>query len=182
MNKDLVHIVDDDAQLRDAMVGLLQDEGFRVVAYESAERFLVAPQIVQPSCIVLDVKMDGMSGYEMQKKIADRDFVPPIIFLTGSAPVEDAVTAMRDGAVNFLMKPTNDDKLIDAIIEAIEKSRSRAEFMAQLELLTKKERQIARLLNDGLLSKQIANELHISVRTVEWHRQNISEKIAKTSN
>ena len=171
---------DDDPMLRTSLTGLLEDEGFEVHPHESAESFLAAKPVIRPSCIVLDVKMDGMSGYDMQKEIQDRDFVPPIVFLTGSAPVEEAVTAMRDGAVNFLMKPVDDDKLIEAIEEAIEKSRKRAEFIAKFDNLTASERKIALLVEEGLLSKQIAEKLDISIRTVEWHRKNLSEKMLQT--
>ncbi|MBT4888830.1 MAG: response regulator transcription factor [Rhodospirillales bacterium] len=173
----LVHIVDDDTLLRSAVKGLLEDEGYAVIEYESAEAFLCADIAIRPSCILLDIKMGGITGIELHKKIQDWEFLPPVIFLTGSAPLESAVKAIREGAVHFLIKPVDDCTLLDAIAEGVAKSREPSKFFAELKLLTQKEQEIAKLLRAGNISKEIARELGVSVRTVEWHRKNISEKL-----
>ncbi len=172
----LVYIVDDDNLLRSSLAGILSDEGFQTKEFTSAEDFLLYPISHQPCCILLDVKMSGMSGFNMQVLLLEREFIPPIVFLTGSARLEDAVDALRTGACHFLIKPVNDEKLIDVIAEAIEESKSDAHFYSFLSKLTNTERQIAILINSGLLSKQIADQLNVSTRTIEWHRKNINAK------
>ncbi len=172
----LIYIVDDDALLRQSLAGLLTDEGYRVMEFASAEAFLDHPLEYTASCLLLDIKMDGMSGFELQKMIMQRDFIPPIIFLTGSARLEEAVDAMRLGASHFLIKPIDDEQLLQAVELAIERSSSDAEFFAFLQSLTATEKKIAHLMRKGLLSKQIASELGNSIRTVEWHRKNITRK------
>ena len=175
----LVYIVDDDLLLRNAVSGLLEDAGFTVETCSSAENFLALEPRYEPCCLLLDVKMDGMSGFDLQAQLDGREFSPPIVFLTGSAKLQQAVSAMRDGATHFLMKPIDDEQLIETLTEAINQSRDDADFMALLQKLTSMEQKIAKFSRQGLLSKQIAEQLNTSVRTVEWHRRNIAKKSLK---
>jgi two-component system response regulator FixJ len=172
----LIYIVDDEPALRHSLAGLLVDAGFKVEECPSAESFLQLEPRYEPSCILLDVKMDGMSGIEMQKELSKREFVPPIVFLTGNANLQQAVSAMRAGACHFLTKPVNDDQLIETALEAIKQSSSDALFFSFLQKLTKTEQKIAKFIRQGLQTKQIAAELDASDRTIEWHRKNIGEK------
>lgn len=172
----LIYIVDDENSLRKSLAGLLADAGFRVKECPSAESFLQLGPRYEPSCILLDVKMDGMSGLEMQEQLARRDFAPPIVFLTGRASLQQAVSSMRAGAYHFLTKPVNDEQLLETVTEAIEQSSSDALFYSFLQKLTKTERKIAKLIRQGLLTKSIAAELDLSDRTIEWHRRNIAKK------
>jgi len=172
----LIYIVDDDKALRQTLAGLLSDTGFEIIECESAEVFMLIEPRYEPSCILLDVKMDGMSGFEMQAQLSKREFAPSIIFLTGTASLEQAVNAMRTGACHFLTKPVSDKQLINIVNEAIEQSSENASFFNFLQILTKTEQQIARLVRQGLPSKKIADELDVSHRTIDWHRMNISQK------
>jgi FixJ family two-component response regulator len=172
----LVYIVDDDLLLRKAVSGLLEDAGFVVEACSSAEEFLALEPRYEPCCLLLDVKMDGMSGFDLQTQLDSREFSPPIVFLTGSAKLQQAVSAMRDGAKHFLMKPVDDEHLIETLTEAINQSTEDATFMGVLQQLTPMEKTIAKLSQQGLLSKQIAEKVNTSIRTVEWHRRNIAKK------
>jgi len=172
----LIYIVDDDAILRKSLTGLLGDAGFDIKECSSAESFLQLELCYVPSCILLDVKMEGISGFEAQAELLKREFVPPIIFLTGNASLQQAVNAMRTGACHVLVKPVNDDELIEAITVAIKQSCSDATFFDFLQKLTKKERAIAKFIRQGLQTKQIAAELNVSDRTIEWHRKNIGKK------
>ena len=177
LDSPLVHIVDDDPLLRQALRELLTDNSYDVIEYESAEEFIEADEIIKPSCILLDVRMGGMSGFDLQYKIKERWFAPPIIFLTGSAPFKSAINAMREGAIHFLTKPVSDDVLLSAIAESIEGSIESANFASALMKLTEREQEVFRLVSDGVLSKEIAHQLDISLRTVEFHRKNISDKL-----
>lgn len=174
--KGLIYIVDDESQLRRSLAGLLGDAGFKVIECQSAESFLQLEPRYEPSCILLDVKMDGMSGFGMQKQLSKREFSPPIIFLTGNANLQQAVDAMRVGACHFLTKPVNDEQLLETVKEAIELSSTDAAFFSFIQRLTKTEQRIATLIRQGLLTKQIAAELDVSERTIEWHRKNIGIK------
>jgi FixJ family two-component response regulator len=172
----LIYIVDDDPLLRRSLTGLLSDAGFNIKECSSAESFLQLELRYVPSCILLDVRMRGISGFEAQAELLKREFVPPIIFLTGSASLQQAVNAMRKGACHFLVKPVDDEKLIGTITEAIKQSRPDAMFFDFLQTLTKKEQKIAQFIRQGLQTKQIAAELNVSDRTIEWHRKNIGKK------
>jgi len=174
--KGLIYIVDDDPSLRKSLAGLFDDTGFTVKECPSAESFLQLKPRYEPSCILLDVKMDGMSGLEMQEQLSRREFTPPIVFLTGQASLQQAVSAMRAGACHFLTKPVSDEQLLDTVREAVEQSSSDARFFNFLQKLTNTEKQIATLIRQGLQTKQIAAELNASIRTVEWHRKNIAKK------
>lgn len=174
--KGLIYIVDDDETLRRSLAGLLTDAGFRVKECESAESFLELKSRYEPSCILLDIKMGGMSGLELQAQLSDREFVPPIVFLTGNAELSEAVNSMRAGAYHFLSKPVDDEQLLETLTEAIEQSRPDAQFFGFLQNLTATERRIAKLMRLGLQTKHIAAELYTSERTIEWHRKNISRK------
>ena len=172
-----VYIVDDDALLLHSVGGLLQDAGFSIKTFASGEDFLNEHIEPAPCCVLLDIKMHGLSGLELQDKLLKRDFLPPIIFLTGSATVEEGVDAVRKGAYHFLIKPVDGEVLINAAKEAIQVSLQDAQFFSDIKKLTPMEKKIAMLVREGMLSKQIANHLEKSVRTVEWHRSNIIEKL-----
>ena len=174
--KGLIYIVDDDPQLRQSLSGLLGDAGFEVKESESAECFLRLKLRYEPSCILLDVKMEGMSGFEMQEQLLKRDFAPSIIFLSGNASLQQAVNAMRVGACHFLTKPVNDEQLLDTVKEAIEQPSPDALFFSFLQNLTKTEQEIAKYMRQDLSTKEIAAEISMSERTVEWHRSNIEKK------
>jgi two-component system response regulator DctR len=176
MTAGLVYTVDDDKALRRALAGLLSDANFEIIECESAEAFLQTKTRYESSCVLLDVKMGGISGFDLQAQLSKREFSPPIIFLTGSASLPQAVNAMRSGASHFLTKPVNDQILIDTISEAIEQSNDNALFFSFLQKLTSTEQTIAKLVRQGLLTKQIATQLSLSLRTVEWHRKNIRAK------
>lgn len=173
---DLVYVVDDDDLLRQLLIGVLSTAGFKATGFASAEEFLDHPICYSPSCILLDVTMDGMSGFELQSQLLQREFVPPIIFLTSSSGLEEAVEAMRSGAYHYLLKPVNFEQLFETVSKAIKHSEEESEFFSFLQKLTKTEKKIARLIRQGLMSKQIADFLGISIRTVEWHRKNIGKK------
>jgi FixJ family two-component response regulator len=172
----LVHIVDDDASLRRSLVGLLSDSGFETREYSSAENFLQIDQKYEPSCVLLDVTMGGMTGFEMQAQLSKREFSPPVVFLTARASLQQAVSAMRAGACHFLTKPVDDEQLIETMSEAIKQSCPDALFFEFLQKLTRTEKKIAKLVRQDSQTKAIAASLGISERTVEWHRKNIGKK------
>ena len=117
-----------------------------------------------------------MSGLELQAQLSGREFVPPIVFLTGNGELSEAVNSMRAGAYHFLSKPVDDDQLLETLTEAIEQSRPDAEFFSFLQKLTATEQKIAKFMRLGFQTKHIAEELNTSERTTEWHRKNISRK------
>ena len=172
----LVHIVDDDLLLRQSLGILLLDNGFEVNEFASAEEFLAKSPPTVPSCIVLDIQMSGLTGLELRDALSDADFSPPIVYLTGTGSVPDAVESIKQGAVDVLLKPVQSADLIAAITKAIDTSKRRVCAAKELNLLTPKEKKIAGFVREGFQSKEIAEKLGISVRTVEWHRKNINEK------
>lgn len=185
MKKDvLIRIVDDDASVRDALIYMLDLEGFNIVAYSSAEEFLVNDMPSRPGVVVLDVRMNGMSGTQLQEEMIRRRNKTPIIFLTGHGDIDMAVKAMRNGAFHFLQKPVDTEKLVKTIRECLQQvSRQRSrEFVEEaMETLTPRERQIAGLLMQGLNNQSIAARLNLSVRTVENHRAAVYGKLRVNS-
>lgn len=180
----LIRIVDDDASVRDALVYMLEQEGFDTVAYASAEEFLVNDMPSRPGVVVLDVRMPGMSGTRLQDEMIARRIDTPIIFLTGHGDVDMAVKALRKGAYHFLQKPVDTDELVRTLRECLEKTRrglTAEEVRALLELLTPRERQITRLLLEGVPNHGIAVRLNLSVRTVENHRTSVYRKLRVNS-
>lgn len=180
----LIRIVDDDASVRDALVYMLEQEGFDTVAYASAEEFLVNDMPSRPGVVVLDVRMPGMSGTRLQDEMIARRIDTPIIFLTGHGDVDMAVKALRKGAYHFLQKPVDTDELVRTIRECLEKTRrglTAEEAQEAIGLLTPRERQIAKLLLQGVPNHGIAERLSLSVRTVENHRTSLYRKLRVNS-
>ena len=180
----LIRIVDDDASVRDALVYMLEQEGFDTVAYASAEEFLVSDMPSRPGVVVLDVRMPGMSGTRLQDEMIERRIDTPIIFLTGHGDVDMAVKALRKGAYHFLQKPVDTDELVRTIRECLEKTRrglTAEEAREAIGLLTPRERQIAKLLLQGVPNHGIAERLSLSVRTVENHRTSLYRKLRVNS-
>lgn len=180
----LIRIVDDDASVRDALVYMLEQEGFDTVAYASAEEFLVNDMPSRPGVVVLDVRMPGMSGTRLQDEMIARRIDTPIIFLTGHGDVDMAVKALRKGAYHFLQKPVDTDELVRTLHECLEKTRrglTAEEAREAIGLLTPRERQIAKLLLQGVPNHGIAERLSLSVRTVENHRTSLYRKLRVNS-
>ncbi|MGE5201285.1 MAG: response regulator FixJ [Acidobacteriota bacterium] len=178
-----VHIVDDDEAVRDSLSALLESMGFTVATYDSAEAFLAAPA-ASGSCIVVDVRMPGMGGLELQEEIARRGSRIPVIVMTGHADVSLAVRAMKAGAFDFVEKPFDETALVGAIRRACDLGREVARSVAagtalreRLALLTPREREVLDALVAGKANKIIAYELSISPRTVEIHRARVMEKM-----
>ena len=181
----LIHIVDDDASFRTTTGRLLQLCGYDVVMYKSAEQLLERlPDDAHPSCILLDVKIPGLSGPELQDRLAELGSTLPIVFLTGHGDVSTTVRAIKAGAEDFLTKPVSKDKLIDAIERAVARSRAMREKSDQLttlrtliSALTPRERQVFEQVARGKMNKQIAVELGTTERTIKAHRQKVMEKL-----
>ena len=183
-----IFIVDDDAAVRDALKLLLRSVGQAVETYGSAQEFLDAYSEDRPGCLVLDIRMPGMSGLELQQKLNEKHSILPIIFITGHGDVPMAVEAMQAGAVDFIQKPFRDQDLIDRINQALEKdSNNRAalgernDIRKRLETLTPREREVLDLVVHGKANKVIAGDLKLSQRTVEIHRARVMEKMQASS-
>jgi FixJ family two-component response regulator len=184
----LVFVVDDDPSLRESLKDLLHSVGLRVEAFASAQEFLRAKRPDVPSCLVLDVRLKGLSGLDLQKRLAEGDIDIPIIFITGHGDIPMAVQAMKAGAVEFLRKPFRDQDLLDAIEQALERDRKAREQRAEIadlrsrfDSLTPREREVMALVAAGLLNKQVAGELGTSEASVKVHRQHVMEKIGAGS-
>jgi FixJ family two-component response regulator len=183
-----VFVVDDDEAVRDSLRLLLKSHGMPAVTHGSAEEFLNGYDAEQPGCIVLDVRMPGMSGPELQDELNRRGAVIPVIFVTGHGDVPMAVEAMRHGAVDFLQKPFGDEDLIERIQRALSADRLNRETLgakdqirARIAALTPRERQVLDLVTRGTSNKVIAGDLGASQRTVEIHRAHVMEKMGATS-
>jgi FixJ family two-component response regulator len=183
-----VIVIDDDPSIRKAIDRLLRSVAMRVDLFESAQEFLQSDRPHAPSCIVLDVRLPGQSGLNLQRKLAAADIRIPIIFITGHGDIPMSVRAMKAGAVEFLTKPFHDQDLLDAIEVALEKDRARradeklvAELRKRFETLTARERQVMHLVVAGRLNKQIAAELGISEMTVKIHRGQVFHKMRAVS-
>jgi len=184
----MVFVVDDSASVRRALSRLLTSVGLRVEAFASAAQFLEHDLPDEPSCVVLDVRMPRMSGLDLQKEMAARGIDIPIVFITGHGDINMAVQAMKDGAVDFLPKPFDDQDLIDSIDRALSGHRLRrdeqaeiAEIQARADRLTPRERQVLELVITGLLNKQVAHELGTSEKTIKVHRGRVMEKMEAES-
>ena len=184
----IVYIVDDDEPVRDSLQWLLEANGFRARAFASAEDFLAmlraGPGPSPVCCLVLDVRMPGMTGPELHDELVRNGFAIPLIFITGHGDVPMAVASMKKGAVDFLEKPFNDAQLCALVRQSLENAgraheQGSAERAAaqRLERLTARERQVLDLIVAGRLNKQIADDLGISIKTVEAHRANIMDKL-----
>jgi FixJ family two-component response regulator len=176
-NGRLVYVVDDDEALRDSLRWLLESSGYRISAYASAERFLAAYKPGLASCLVLDVRMRGITGLQLQQELIRRGETLPIIFITGHGDVPMAVNAVKSGAFHFLEKPFQDAQLLALIDQAAalgttetpERVPGRC-VAARLSTLTQREREVMDLVIGGLKNREIADQLRISVKTVEAHR------------
>lgn len=178
------YLVDDDEAIRDSLGWLLQSRGVNCTTYASAEDFLDAWRPSLTGCILLDIRMAGMSGPELFDRLRERGSTLPVIFLTGHGDVPMAVSALKNGAFDFVEKPCNDNELVDRVIAAVKLDESqRADAFsadsvnARLATLTARERQVMELVLAGKLNKVIADDLQISMRTVEVHRANVFEKM-----
>jgi FixJ family two-component response regulator len=184
----IVFVVDDDAAMRGSLDNLMRSVGLRVEAFASAQEFLRRRRPDGPACLVLDVRLPGPSGLDLQKRIAETGLEIPIIFITGHGDVPMSVRAMKAGAVEFLTKPFRDQDLLDAIHQALERdglARAQraevAELRRRLESLTRREREVMGFVVAGLLNKQIAGEVGASETTVKIHRHQVMEKMGAGS-
>ncbi len=184
----LVFVVDDDASLRASLQDLLESVGLRVEACASAQDFLRCPPPEGPSCLVLDVRLPGLSGLELQQRLAEADLAMPIIFITGHGDIPMTVQAMKAGAVEFLTKPFRDQVLLDAVHQALARDRQarvqraeRAALRRRFEALTPRQRDVMARMVAGLLNKQIAGELGTSEATVKTHRKQVMAKMRAES-
>src|SRR5216683_6543350 len=180
----VVFVVDDDPAIRDALTSLLRSVGLAVETFGSAQEFLNRQPPDGPACLVLDVRLPGLSGLDLQRALATAQLTLPIIFLTGYGDIPMTVQAMKAGAVEFLSKPFRDQELLDAIQQALERDRKSREQRAEVavlrgrfDLLTPREREVMPLLVAGLLNKQIAAELGSSETTVKIHKHHVMEKM-----
>lgn len=183
-----VFIIDDDAGVRAAIQGLVKTVGLRAESFATPQDFLQGKPSNGPSCLVLDVRLPGISGLDVQRKLADAGVKIPIIFITGHADIPMTVKAMKSGAVEFLTKPFRDQELLDAIHQALESDRLSRQYqdeIAQLQnrygALTEREREVMTLVISGMLTKQIASELGTSEITVKVHRGQVMRKMEATS-
>ena len=180
-----VFVVDDDPSIRESLSLLLSSAGYSVATFASAKEFLESEHSTSgPACLVLDVKMPGISGLDLQKELTSRNYAIPVIFITGHGDIPMSVQAMKKGAVDFLSKPFDDGQLLDAVKVALLKdSQARAglneqkHIMQRLDSLTTRENEILTYLITGMLNKQIAYELKISERTVKAHRKQVLDKM-----
>jgi RNA polymerase sigma factor (sigma-70 family) len=183
----VVYVVDDDDALRDSLRWLLESAGYKVSAHATAERFLLAYRPGMAGCLVLDVRMPGASGLELQQELMRRAATLPIIFVTGHGDVPMAVEAVKNGAFHFLEKPFKDEQLLRLIDQASRQSVPATEHAqrlcaaARLATLTQREREVMDLVVQGRKNKQIADDLGISIKTVEAHRARAMEKMDVSS-
>ena len=179
----VVFVIDDDRMIRDGLQGLIRSVGLRVETFASAEDFLVAKRPDVPACLVLDVRMPGVSGLDLQLKLSEAGIHIPIIFITGHGDIPMSVRAMKEGAYEFLTKPVRGQDLLDAIQKAIASDRERRkereelnEVRERFNTLTPREKEVLNLVVAGLLNKQIADQLGMSELTVKTHRAHVMEK------
>jgi FixJ family two-component response regulator len=184
----VIFVVDDNRAVREATRSLLASVGLRVETFKAAQDFLNSPRPDAPSCLVLDVRLPGLSGLDLQRELIGAGVAIPVIFITGHGDVPMSVQAMKAGAVEFLTKPFRDQQLLDAIQQALDRDRverRRRSEMVELrrrhESLTPREREVMTLVVSGLLNKQIASELGKSEITVKVHRAQVMQKMRAES-
>jgi FixJ family two-component response regulator len=183
-----VFVIDDDASVRKGLSRLLRSLGFVVETFASAEQFLERERFQGVGCIILDVRMPGLSGMDLQEKLYKADYGMPVVFISGHGDVPTSVQAMKKGAIHFLPKPFDDEELLLAVKEAIETDRKVKgeregvqDIHRRIDLLTFREFEILRYVITGMLNKQIAFELGIAEKTVKVHRGRIMEKLCVDS-
>lgn len=182
--KPLIRVIDDDYAMRRSWAFLIEGEGWEVVTYSNALAFLAANDFSRPGCLLLDVRMPRMSGLELQNALKDKGVDLPIIFISEHGDIDMAVRGLKSGAVDFLQKPVDDRKLLDAISNAVLKNlnarRADAEissFKTKLESLTQREREVIRMVAQGASNKAVAEGLGISEKTVQVHRGSAYRKL-----
>ena len=183
-----VYIVDDDEAVRDSLRWLLEANSYRVRAYASAESFLAEYDEQQPGVLIVDVRMPGLSGLELQEQLIARKSTMPVVFITGHGDIPMAISTMKKGAVDFLEKPFDETALREIVGRMFEQANQRLsqakavrQHEAMLARLTSREQQVLERIVAGRLNKQIADDLGISIKTVEAHRANIMEKLQVTT-
>jgi RNA polymerase sigma factor (sigma-70 family) len=181
-------VIDDDPSVRSSLKFLISTVGLQVESFDSAESFLQRKPLERPSCLVLDVRLRGLSGLDFQRELAARNIRTPIIFITGHGDIPMSVYAMKKGAVEFLTKPFRDQDLLDAIRVALERDRRRREqenemvgLRQRFESLTPREREVISMVVSGMLNKQIAGQLGTAENTVKVHRSRAMEKMRAQS-
>jgi FixJ family two-component response regulator len=179
----IVYVIDDDALIRDGIQSLIRSIGLRAETFPSARDFMLAKRPDAPACLILDVRMPGLSGLDLQRQLSDAHIHIPIIFITGHGDIPMTVRAMKDGAMEFLTKPVRGQDLLDAVQKAIAHDRGLRKERAELTetrkrfaSLTPRETEVLNLVVGGLLNKQIADELGTSELTVKTHRAHVMEK------
>ncbi len=184
----VIAIVDDDPSAREGLQSLIESAGWMTETFASAQEFLARPGAEAPSCLVLDLQLPGLSGLDLQKRMAEVGLEIPIVFLTGHGNIPASVQAMKAGAVEFLTKPFDEEELLRAVLEAIERDRRTRQRHAELrelrdryESLTAREQQVMQQVVSGLLNKQIAAELNITEFTVKIHRGHVMRKMRADS-
>ena len=183
-----VHVVDDDEAVRSSLRFLIRSVGLQAQVYDSAQEFLKSYDPRQPGCLLLDVRMPGMSGLELQQELNRRGATLPVIFITGHGDVPMAVEAMQCGAFDFLQKPFRDQDLLDRVQRAMARDAetrgrlaARAEIRSRLATLTPRELEVMKLVTSGKANKVVGADLGVSQRTVEIHRAHVMEKMAASS-
>jgi FixJ family two-component response regulator len=187
-DEQIVYVVDDDADVREGLRALLQSVGLKVVALGSTVEFLAYKRSEEPSCIILDVRLPGLSGLDFQTELSKAQIDIPIIFITGHGDIPMSVKAMKAGAVEFLTKPFREQDILDAVRVALERDRAGRQLQVQTQslrsrydALSDREQQVMRLVCAGLMNKQVAAEIGVSEVTVKVHRHNVMRKLEARS-
>ena len=183
-----VFVVDDDISVRESLELLIRDQGWEPLLFESAQEFMARQPVPVPSCVVLDVNLPDLNGLDLQQQISGASPVSPIIFVTGYGDVPMTVRAMKAGAVEFLTKPFDESRMIEAIRSALQKSEmvlakeiQKSALQDRFASLSKREREVMALVVRGLMNKQVAGELNISEITVKAHRGRVKRKMHTTT-